>query len=1173
MIIGKGSILISDCYSTGYAVSAGLIDSICSQGGGLSVPITIKNSYSTVTVEDGSGLIDSAYTSESNVLISIKNSVALNPSVSGEYSSARTIDYTSYNEGDSLITTSGIYALSTMISDATDGIDLSPTDAVTQTFYEDTLGWDFDTVWKMDSSVSPYPILQQISTSEPVEEYTITFDSNGGTGSMTSATVFAGESYILPDCTFTAPEGKVFKAWLIGSTEYDAGTPYTPTASVTVKAVWTTEDTTAPGSFTINPLENGVVSWTVSEGATGYKFSLRDRTISETEDTGKIVNNEDVGTATNYDISSYLVEGHSYRVAVCAYNDAGKETWVELEFVFGKCQHTNQIDVAITYEGITKDFPQEVIYDGTHYWYVNVVCDDCKAVLQENVMRMAQHNTDTLAKNGVCECNYYTIIPDDSMIMCVLEDVTTYLIPDTDSLYRGGSISKDEKVTVLAHGLGADSSWSLIKYSVAGTSREKIRFVKSESLGETSTESTLCREVIILVDTSEETTEFETDIENDVFTLWYKLTQSEIPTKVAIISYNEEVTIHTSFVSDTKELDEAASMLNWNGRKSNLYLGLQKADMLFEKEGSENAEKSLIILGAGIPTAGPSSNDNEYFSGYPFHSSKKYGEAIYDLYDASLRERFKTYDVYGIQYLPDGSSSDRSFSDHLFNLLSTKRTYKDVSNIGLISGTKDIYFQSNDADDGTFVYNVDYSDQLFSNPSTSYNHNLARVSLGMATSAFSAADVEYNEWLGVGDLSRCENIVDAYNKLGFKNAKYYNYDRPLGESEDKVAFSIAEKKTTINGENCIILAVIVRGGGYGGEWASNFDIGNGPYAKGFAEAADEVIYITETRLKSLSDDMTVKIWTCGFSRGAAVSNLVAGELTRNSDNLGLEKENIYAYNFATPQGVDTTYAVNKDVHTGYENIINIVNPSDVVPSIPMSVWGYDRYGTTYFFNYNDNNVFYQELDENYHEITEGGGYTPIDLSRSVAYFDLRLADIFGGKSDYANIHSDYLTTIIEIMFHENDGNLFGIIFSLPEKISDIYETDGGVEAVSRATSDPLVDSGATLIRQYGQLTIDRIMNDENVKADVAVLSLVLITGLDLDLDDPNVPENTLKCINLVLSSLDVGKDKILKWMFGDIKVFEDVSIQSPERVLINLCIDQGIQLIKNIIEIDVSNSA
>ncbi|MBQ1178997.1 MAG: PGF-pre-PGF domain-containing protein [Methanocorpusculum sp.] len=38
------------------------------------------------------------------------------------------------------------------------------------------------------------------------------------------------------------------------------------------------------------------------------------------------------------------------------------------------------------------------------------------------------------------------------------------------------------------------------------------------------------------------------------------------------------------------------------------------------------------------------------------------------------------------------------------------------------------------------------------------------------------------------------------------------------------------------------------------------------------------------------------------------------------------------------------------------------------------------------------------------------------------------------------------------------------------------------------------------------------------------------------------------------------------------RFIEDVSIQSPERVLINLCIDQGIQLIKNIIEIDVSNS-
>lgn len=314
----------------------------------------------------------------------------------------------------------------------------------------------------------------------PTEEYTITFNSNGGTGSMTSATVFAGESYILPDCTFTAPEGKVFKAWLIGSTEYAAGTSYTPTASVTVKAVWTVEDTTAPGIFTINPLENGIVSWTVSEGATGYKFSLRDRTISETEDIGKKVNNEDVGTATNYDISSHLVEGHSYRVAVCAYNDAGKETWAELEF--GDCQHTTAVNVDITYNGITKDFPQDAGDGRTHYWYVNKVCDDCKTVLESNVQSTAVHNANTLEKNGVCECNYHTITAELSKTMYAVEDTNTYLAPEASDGYHGGSIDKDEEVTVLAEGLGVDGSWSLIQYSVTGTSREKVRFVKSESL-------------------------------------------------------------------------------------------------------------------------------------------------------------------------------------------------------------------------------------------------------------------------------------------------------------------------------------------------------------------------------------------------------------------------------------------------------------------------------------------------------------------------------------------------------------------------------------------------------------------------------------------------------------------------------------------------------------------
>ena len=78
-----------------------------------------------------------------------------------------------------------------------------------------------------------------------VDTYTVTYDVNTGTGSIESDTVRAGESVELPDGTsLTGPEGKtVFKGW---ATTNSAGTPdvespYTPTKSVTLYAVWATE--------------------------------------------------------------------------------------------------------------------------------------------------------------------------------------------------------------------------------------------------------------------------------------------------------------------------------------------------------------------------------------------------------------------------------------------------------------------------------------------------------------------------------------------------------------------------------------------------------------------------------------------------------------------------------------------------------------------------------------------------------------------------------------------------------------------------------------------------------------------------------------------------------------------------------------------------------------------
>ena len=80
----------------------------------------------------------------------------------------------------------------------------------------------------------------------PVTTYTVTFDANGGTGTMDAVTGVSGE-YTLPENGFTAPAGKQFKGWKIGETEYKPGDKITVTADTTVTAVW--EDVEESAAF------------------------------------------------------------------------------------------------------------------------------------------------------------------------------------------------------------------------------------------------------------------------------------------------------------------------------------------------------------------------------------------------------------------------------------------------------------------------------------------------------------------------------------------------------------------------------------------------------------------------------------------------------------------------------------------------------------------------------------------------------------------------------------------------------------------------------------------------------------------------------------------------------------------------------------------------------------
>ena len=84
-----------------------------------------------------------------------------------------------------------------------------------------------------------------LKTEVPAKYITISFDPNGGTGTMKPMRVKAGVGYTLPECTFTPPEGKEFAGWLaVNGNVYPAGHDVFSTYDQSLKATWKDKEVT-----------------------------------------------------------------------------------------------------------------------------------------------------------------------------------------------------------------------------------------------------------------------------------------------------------------------------------------------------------------------------------------------------------------------------------------------------------------------------------------------------------------------------------------------------------------------------------------------------------------------------------------------------------------------------------------------------------------------------------------------------------------------------------------------------------------------------------------------------------------------------------------------------------------------------------------------------------------
>ncbi|MDD7339542.1 MAG: stalk domain-containing protein [Eubacteriales bacterium] len=84
-----------------------------------------------------------------------------------------------------------------------------------------------------------------------------------GTGENIVKDFAKGSTYTLPDCTFEAPEGQVFKAWKIGDKEYDPQTTIRIDEETEIKAIWQ-ENPDKPNPDKPKPSEKHAINITPS---------------------------------------------------------------------------------------------------------------------------------------------------------------------------------------------------------------------------------------------------------------------------------------------------------------------------------------------------------------------------------------------------------------------------------------------------------------------------------------------------------------------------------------------------------------------------------------------------------------------------------------------------------------------------------------------------------------------------------------------------------------------------------------------------------------------------------------------------------------------------------------------------------------------------------------------
>ena len=245
------------------------------------------------------------------------------------------------------------------------------------------------------------------------------------------------------------------------------------------------------------------------------------------------------------------------------------------------------------------------------------------------------------------------------------------------------------------------------------------------------------------------------------------------------------------------------------------------------------------------------------------------------------------------------------------------------------------------------------------------------------------------------------------DELGFGGLSVLEADE---SDSERVGMAAAERR-----EDGRVLTLAVIFPTQGAQWYSNFRVGYSAEHSGFGRAAD----IAEDHLCRYlcgRGQEQRSFFVTGYSRGGAVANILSRRLC---DRYGVD--NVRGYTFASPN------TAIRPRRADYGPIFNLVRSQDFFTRVPLSGWGYERYGRDIILG--------ADIGEEYRRLT-GEDYTGFSAEQVDAVLDAVQALAPNVHAYYARRYpvggrrlslSDYMNSTAAMLAQDAAGDELSVI--------------------------------------------------------------------------------------------------------------------------------------------------